>query len=70
VAGRQTAEAEIEARVLLAKAPIFFIEATVFLGGATLTESRATVFLGEATLTVNAAALTVFLRPWRELKRP
>jgi hypothetical protein len=73
----QTTVAEIEARVLLAIAPVSFIEATVFfieaaffLGATPVAESKATVFLGKATVAVNVAALTVFLRPLRELKRP
>jgi hypothetical protein len=55
---------------LLAKAPVPFFEATVFLAATTVAESKATVFLGAATLTVNVATLTVFLRPWRKVKRP
>src|SRR5215207_8249209 len=66
--------AEIEARVLLAQAPVSFIEATVFLTKATLffgetavAESKATVFLGAATLTVNAAAVLELLRDLRRV---
>ena len=63
MAGSETAVAETETRVLLAKASVyfagtrvFFIETAVFLGETAVAEVATMVFLGETTVAVNATA--------------